>query len=171
MTLTIPYIDAAGRLRSRPLPEGWAIADATDQASASAAIKRMRRASIQILRLVPLSGPVDIDDINRRLGGCFIVTGLEFVDWVIVGGTDKPVHPDWVRSLRDQCVAAGVPFFFTGWGEFLPLSQALQDDDCQVGKYDWMYNLGDHDDAARVGKRAAGRLLDGRTWDQIPEAL
>jgi len=65
------------------------------------------------------------------------------LDWVIVGGESgpgaRPMHPDWARSLRDQCTAAGVPFFFKQWGG--------------------------------VHKKAAGRLLDGRVWDERPEVL
>lgn len=65
---------------------------------------------------------------------------LRGIDWVIVGGESglgaRPMHPDWVRSIRDQCVAAGVPFFFKQWGG--------------------------------VRKKAAGRELDGRTWDEMP---
>ena len=79
-----------------------------------------------------------------------------------------PMHPDWARSLRDQCVAARVRFFFKQWGEW-----AWNEDD----------NFGDAARAAgrrpyehhscgrtaiRAGKKAAGRLLDGRTWDEMP---
>lgn len=98
------------------------------------------------------------------------------ISWVIVGGESghgaRPMHPQWVRSLRDQCVEAGVPFFFKQWGEWGPRGSAAH---CLVVVdqsaleewheapetlgYQWMY---------RVGKRASGRLLDGRTWDEIP---
>ena len=51
-----------------------------------------------------------------------------YIDWVIVGGETgpdaRPLHPDWVRSVRDQCAAAGVPFFFKGWGEYMPADLA-----------------------------------------------
>lgn len=70
------------------------------------------------------------------------------LDWVIVGGESgpgaRPMHPDWARSLRDQCVDAGVPFFFKQWGE--------------------------HDAAGqRVGKAKAGCTLDGKEWRQFPK--
>ncbi|HAR33380.1 MAG TPA: phage Gp37/Gp68 family protein [Desulfobacter sp.] len=103
--------------------------------------------------------------------------------WCIVGGETgpgaRPVHPDWVRSLRDQAVAAGVSFWFKQWGEFssdnshikpgrkYPASSTLVTKTgkpycCQaIGHSDiWMH---------RIGKKAAGRLLDGRTWDEYPE--
>lgn len=91
------------------------------------------------------------------------------LNWVICGGETgpgaRPMHPDWVRSLRDQCQAAGVPFFFKQWGEYCFPSQmpeetyqALQD----------RYNL-DVEIPWKVGKKAAGRILDGETWDEMPE--
>jgi protein gp37 len=68
---------------------------------------------------------------------------LDGIDWVIAGGESGPVHrpmdPDWVRAIRDQCLAANVPFFFKQWG-------------------------------GRT-HAAGGRLLDGRTWDQMPTPL
>jgi len=71
------------------------------------------------------------------------------LDWVIVGGesgpNSRPMYTDWVISLRDQCRSAHIPFFFKQWGEFNTLGQ-------------------------RVGKRNAGRLLDGREWNQYPAA-
>lgn len=74
--------------------------------------------------------------------------------WVIVGGESgpnaRPMHPDWARSLRDQCQSAGVPFFFKQWGEWAP---------------------GDYTTYEKVGKHRAGRLLDGREWNEFPKEL
>jgi len=93
----------------------------------------------------------------RRLPGSW--SGL---DWVIAGGESghgaRPMHPDWARSLRDQCQAAAVPFFFKQWGEWLP---ALQDGADRQ-------ELNCSDSPIRVGKWAAGRLLDGREWNEFP---
>ena len=106
------------------------------------------------------------------------------LDWVIVGGESgphaRPMHPDWARSIRDQCVAAGVPFFFKQWGEFVPAEMAppmsrpvvvLSDGRLLEGSR----VLDDPCDAAaeimvRVGKKAAGRTLDGREWSEFPGA-
>ncbi|AOK61950.1 hypothetical protein WM29_22725 [Burkholderia ubonensis] len=134
------------------------------------------------------------------------------IDWVIVGGESspgaRPMHPDWARSLRDQCAASGVPFLFKQWGEWKPVSQmdetrslyrsnriAREGED--QGVIDDLYGSackvdqlclridGNHVPidspnaflagtspmhAFKVGKRAAGRLLDGRTHDEFPEA-
>jgi protein gp37 len=60
--------------------------------------------------------------------------GYSKINWVIVGGESgpgaRPVHPDWVRSIRDQCVAAGVPFFFKQWGEWSPDIEEFDTGNC-----------------------------------------
>jgi protein gp37 len=79
------------------------------------------------------------------------------VDWVIVGGESgrgaRPMQPDWARSLRDQCRASSVAFYFKQWGEWAPVTDA-------GGEV-----------VRRIGKKTAGRVLDGRTWDQCPAQL
>ena len=62
------------------------------------------------------------------------------------------MHPDWVRSVRDQCGAAGVPFFLKQWGEWAPTYEGVN------GMFD------------RVGKKAAGAELDGREHREFPKA-
>ena len=73
------------------------------------------------------------------------------------------MHPDWARGLRDQCKAGDVPFLFKQWGEWLG---AHQD-----GAYDHKpIELNATDSSVRVGKKAAGRLLDGAQHDGFPTA-
>ena len=91
-------------------------------------------ARVKFLSCEPLLGPLCLD--------------LRAIDWVIVGGESgpgaRPMRADWARSVRQQCMDAGVPFFFKQWGA--------------------------HDEhGVRVGKHRAGRVLDGRTWDGFPE--
>lgn len=117
---------------------------------------RRTPAAVRFLSLEPLLGPVPSLDL----------TGI---DWVIVGGESgpraRPMHPDWVRNVRDRCVAEGVPFFFKQWGEWVPnyggqpvaAPTALVDDGSGNVMKMW-----------RVGKKVGGRVLDGRTWDQMP---
>lgn len=91
------------------------------------------------------------------------------IDWVICGGESgpnaRPMHPDWARSLRDQCVAADVAFHFKQWGEWIP-SEDLPDDS---GGRGLRFVGEDCQPMTLVGKKKAGRLLDGRTWDEFPE--
>lgn len=88
--------------------------------------------------------------------------------WVIAGGESgphaRPMHPDWVRSLRDQCLTAGVPFFFKQWGEWGPRAES-REQSVESQRQD----AGGREKMERVGKQAAGRLLDGREWNERPE--
>lgn len=80
------------------------------------------------------------------------------INWVIVGGESgpkaRPMHPDWARSIRDQCQMAGVPFFFKQWGEWTPNN--LCDPELEL--------------MHKVGKKAAGAILDGQVYQEMPEA-
>ena len=101
-----------------------------EQADYAYRVDRLRRthAAIKFLSLEPLLGPIPSLD-------------LEGIHWVVVGGESgpgaRPMDPKWATDLRDQCLAAQVPFFFKQWGG--------------------------------VNKKKAGRLLEGRTWDEMPE--
>jgi protein gp37 len=97
------------------------------------------------------------------------------LDWIIVGGESgpgaRPMHPDWARSLRDQCADAGVPYLFKQWGEWLPGSQADESDGEQiraVGRCTKAHRWENATHSWDIGKKSAGRLLDGRTWDEVP---
>ena len=70
----------------------------------------------------------------------------------------------WVRSIRDQCQAAGVPFFFKQWGEWLGGNQ----DGARINGHQ---ELNCSDKPIKVGKVRAGRYLDGILWDQMPKAV
>ncbi|MDR2220994.1 MAG: phage Gp37/Gp68 family protein [Methylobacillus sp.] len=95
----------------------------------------------------------------------------EKIDWVICGGESgphaRPMHPDWPRSLRDQCVAAGTPFFFKQWGEFLPSLPKLWPHSV-TGAHHVPTATVDGCEMVRVGKKHAGRSLDGRKWNEVP---
>ena len=120
-------------------------------------------------RVMPEAVPVGDGYFDSLAGGHYTIDGRgravaidgpewQPLDWVVAGGEigagARPTYPDWLRELRDQCVAAGIPFFFRQWGEWAP---ALGERPVQT--------------VVRVGKRAAGRLLDGRSWDEIPGAV
>lgn len=133
-------------------------------------------AAVRFVSVEPMLGPVDLSlsdgvDLSMSVG-----TGLKpgksylinSLDWVICGGETgpgaRPMHPDWVRSLVLQCKNAGVPFFFKQHGEWLHETQGI--DFHEGHKY---YVWPDESMSFRVGKKQAGRILDGRTWDEMPE--
>lgn len=94
---------------------------------------------------------------------------------VICGGETgpgaRPMHPDWVRSLRDQCQAAGTPFFLKSWGDWAPgtLFEPCPRGSCKIINLDGGELTPNSLLMRKVGKKAAGRLLDGREWNEWPE--
>ena len=98
--------------------------------------------------------------------------GLPRLHWIIAGGESgpgaRPMHVDWARSLRDQCVAAGVPFHFKQFGAWSWIEDMTYDAAAQAaGGQDYPHHSCGRT-AVRVGKKRAGRTLDGRTWDEYP---
>jgi len=151
----------------------WAGATVEDQQRADERIPYLLRvpARVRFLSVEPALGPV-------KVGPAIAATGHPDTDydpainWVIVGGESgphaRPSHPDWFRSLRDQCQSAGVPFFFKQWGEWAPIAQTTTPDNGRPNSVG--AEVGERVEAVRVGKHTAGRLLDGRTWDEMPDA-
>jgi len=178
-------------VKTWPLPNVWLGTSVEDQATADARIPELLAtpAAVRFVSAEPLLGPVDIDPylspMTVKRSGT-IGPGRLFcprLDWIIVGGESgrraRPMHPDWARSLRDQCQAAGVAFLFKQWGAWAPDRLALPEDLVDARKSlilapdgattsglmsypstSWVTH--------RVGKKAAGRMLDGRTWDEMP---
>lgn len=105
------------------------------------------------------------------------------LDWVVAGGESgpgaRPAHPDWFRRVRDDCQAAGVPFFFKQWGEWSPGYQADISSGALVRSRCQMIASEDYPEQGircevgtfKVGKKRAGRLLDGREWNEFPQSL
>jgi protein gp37 len=168
-------------------------------------------AAVRFLSCEPLLGPIGLfGDFEKPGPACTVKgysnrtdygTGIEYdvdvqpgIDWVIAGGESgpgaRPMHPAWLRSLRDQCVSADVPYLFKQRGEWTwnepgqfrvpskpytdrvavmhpagmtAMTKSNPFDPFAVGHPHWTTRI------ERVGKKAAGRLLDGRTWDEYPE--
>lgn len=137
-------------------------------------------ARLHFLSIEPMLGPISL---RRFMGQGFGPAPM----WVIVGGESgpgaRPMHPDWARSLRDQCEAVGVPFLFKQHGEWLAtafctdeqadqphrgLAYVARDGQWHDGSRGVDF-FGGEQETARVGKKAAGRLLDGVTHDGFPE--
>lgn len=149
-----------------PLPNVWLGVSVEDQKTADERIPLLLQtpAAVRWISAEPLIGPIDFSGMwVPHENPAMHWNMLEALDWVVVGGESganaRPMHLYWARTLRDQCQSAGTPFFFKQWGEHAP--NWFCDED---GKYNggpiWM---------DRMGKKRAGRLLDGREWNEYPE--
>ena len=176
------------KLVSFPLPNVWLGVSAEDQTRADERIPDLLEApaAIRFVSAEPLIGPIELRDINDGRDSLHRRHGSR-LDWVIVGGESgngaRPTHPDWVRAIRDECAAAEVPFFFKQWGNWISVYDRDRDDPDwrsipKAGDWSrkrWL-NLaggqGFHGDALNmmrnVGKKTAGRLLDGIEHNGMP---
>ena len=177
-------------MRFWPLPNVWLGVSAEDQATADARVPELLAtpAALRFVSAEPLLGPIDFTDMDpdgkfRPYGahGWSAIwrnngLGRAWLDWIIVGGESgpgaRPMHPDWARSIRDQCAVAGVAFHFKQHGAWSAL---------EAGEGEWPSDAGSLirlrpdgsrcDDGwpmQRVGKKLAGRLLDGVTHNGMP---
>ena len=159
------------------LPNVWLGVTVEDQQRADERIPYLLEcpAAVRFVSAEPLLGPIDL---RAWLGP---VSTWERLDWVICGGESgpgaQPMHPDWARALRDQCVSAGVPFFFKQWGawhhdpQFAPVNPKKMYMDRHGNFYSGTTDERYRDGLLcfdRVGKKRAGRLLDGREWNEFP---
>lgn len=171
-----------------PLPNVWLGVSVEDQTRADERIPILldTPAAVRWISAEPLLGPIDIlpylfiytheDEVHLDLGVPFLPfrhpattpaadISSPRLDWVVAGGESgqgaRPMHPDWVRSLRDQCADAGVAFHFKQWGEFAA---------DQVGQHDprSISLPPDHVFFNKVGRALSGRKLDGITHDAYP---
>lgn len=162
----------------------WLGATIVNQAEADRDVSKLLAAPVEVrfLSMEPLLGPVQLRAIPILLSDGSKVhhdpladSPSARIDWVIVGGESgreaRPMHFTWVRSLRDQCAAAGVPFLFKQWGEWAPVG-ASSDKEALTpafrerrGSKSFLF---DGDRYGLVGKKRAGRLLDGVTHNGVP---
>jgi protein gp37 len=176
-------------------PNVWIGATVVNQAEVDRDVPKLLAtpAAVRFLSIEPMLGPVDLWDHTWMLGG-----PSKGISWVICGGESgpkaRPMHPDWARNLRDQCAAAGVPFLFKQWGEWAevdghkPTRTVHVESDIgetlanrcdgfisRAGEFVRTMDAATTDDPyrgmARIGKKAAGRQLDGRTHDGFPGVL
>jgi len=162
--LTTSYGRFAVRGYMAELPNCWCGVTAENQAIADERIPLLLRtpAAVRFVSIEPMLGPISfyktyllpMDD-----GALIQATAMQGIDWVICGGESgpgaRPMKPDWVRSIRDQCFAFDIPFFFKQWGEWSPV-------------WDGVDTFAGYDTMMKVGKRHAGHLLDGVEHHEWP---
>jgi len=181
-----------------PLPNVWLGVSTEDQATADERIPHLLAAPAakRFISAEPMLGGINLkriqvaghgwQDVLEGWRDCEDYPGREErLDWVIAGGESgpraRPAHPDWFRALRDQCAAAGVPYFMKQWGEWEPRSEwsghlgggrfetmfAIMPDGSQCPADVVPQDVGAHR-MALVGKKAAGAMLDGRMHREFP---
>jgi protein gp37 len=195
------------RIEHLPLKNVWLGVSVEDQKTANERIPLLLRipATVRWLSCEPLLGEIDIrpflfdDPLIKKCWKCGFFTngnsdmtcpndgefleGDRYVQWVVAGGESgpnaRPMHPDWARSLCDQCTAAGVPFFFKQWGQWGELrikgpaiatayDHEIVWPDGTTGSGSMDENGGLGASMFKMGKKTAGRLLYGREWNQFP---
>ena len=160
----------------------WLGVSVEDQATADERIPLLLQtpAAVRWISAEPLLGPIDLDSSaadGLHAFGCGDLDcdcGDLGLNWVVAGGESgrqaRPMHPAWVRSLRDQCKDAGVSFMLKQWGEWHPRIW-LDGGDVVIGPNEgYRTTLIDDCEMVRCGKHAAGRHLDGKLHDEYPSA-
>jgi protein gp37 len=187
-----------------PLANVWLGVSVEDQAAADERIPLLLHtpAAVRWISAEPLLGPISFEGRwVEHPNPAVHVNWLEELDWVVAGGESgpgaRPMHPDWARSLRDQCASVGTAFFFKQWGAWLPRTDYYSAGDhrdqwCDRAGYgrgvqlltkegqEWVVGDpgkgGRHDGqppdgtwvVQRLDKKTTGRELDGRTHDEYP---
>lgn len=145
-----------------PLPNVWLLTTTEDQQRANERIPELLAcpAAVHGVSVEPMLGPVTLPQEFIALGNR---------GWAICGGESgngaRPMHPNWARGIRDQCSAAGVPFFFKQWGAFAEKPDAAHGESGRVILRDGPVEAR----MIKLGKGKSGRVLDGRTRDEFPE--
>lgn len=158
------------------MPNIWIGTSVENQKQADLRLPELLRIPVKkrFVSMEPLLGEVDLSayfiphDFERIPengdGFTYPFTGI---DWVIVGGESghgaSPMNPKWVQSVRDQCNDAGVPFFFKQWGEYAPNCLCMTKASCKFVKRPGSARS----IMFRCGKKKAGRMLDGREWNEM----
>lgn len=198
--------------RAWPLSNVWVGVTAEDQRRADERVPVLLElpAAVRFVSYEPACGPVDwsrikwpglTSTVDVLRGGSWDLdpafgfvqhSDLATIDQVIGGGESgpgaRPSHPGWFRSARDQCEAAGVPYFHKQNGVWAEVGQAANDTAGRPGALEWTHMVSHSTGRAyaageempimevasmafmrKVGKDEAGRELDGRTWDGFPE--
>ena len=158
-----------------PLPNVWEGTSVEDNDTAQARIRELQKvpAAVRWISFEPMLGPVDYTFFDRP-------AFWKGIHWAVAGGESgrgaRPMHPDWPRWVRDRCRIHGVAFFFKQWGKYRPyregectnvITEVQPDGRCRAT--DIMNPTGAL--MVEVGKKAAGRMLDGVEWTMWPEVF
>lgn len=166
-----------------PLPNVWLGVSVEDQKTADERIPSLlgTPAAVRFVSYEPALGPVQIQPyMPNPLWNNIESWKQPELDWIIAGGESgpnaRPSHPEWFRSVRAQCQAAKVPFFFKQWGAWMHESHDPRKINLSMahdGKRSRNNNIyhwpGESEVSIRVGKKKAGATLDGKTYLEFPK--
>lgn len=165
-------------------PERWFTDGIPRNVWLGTTVENQEEADRRIPHLIQCPARVRFLSCEPLLGAVSVRRYISKLEWIIAGGESgpgaRPSHPDWFRSLRDQCHAVGMPFFFKQWGEWGP-----DDFSDTASKCLWLSPDGSTVDGGayevsradcikpmsltvRHGKKRAGRMLDGHEWNWVP---
>jgi protein gp37 len=136
-----------------------------------ASVENQKLAEERIPILLSSNAHVKFLSCEPLLGNLHIQDSLTGIDWVIAGGESggkaRPTSPEWLRSLRNQCSASDTAFHFKQWGNWFPMdsSTELNYKNKRIKTLDGAFEM------VNIGKKAAGRILDGREWNEFPLSL
>jgi protein gp37 len=190
-------MEFCSKIQPDPLPNVWLGVSCENQDTADERIPILLQtpALIRFASFEPLLGPIKLTRHHawcptHDFSGGFCTGACQdrrYLDWAICGGESgpgaRPMHPEWPRNIKDQCVSSGVPFHFKQWGEWAPATAeygTIGSIMPETGeKYTWIgcngrtqnpsfHGLTGAMAVAKIGKKAAGRMLDGREWLEFP---
>ncbi len=167
-----------------PKPNVWLGISAENQETYDLRVSDLYEtpAAVRFLSIEPMLGPIKLFCVNGRKDPAKWWGNKSKLTWVICGGESgpeaRPLFPNWVREIRDQCEAASIPFFFKQWGRWKPICPESEMRDAEtyeerktmlhyqlfedpVTKERWWFD--------GIGKNKAGRELDCRIWNEMPE--
>ena len=169
----LPFIDPQDG--KWPLRNVWEGTSVEDHDTAQARIRELQKvpAAVRWISFEPMLGPIDCTFFDKP-------AFWKGIHWAVAGGESgrgaRPMHPDWPRWIRDRCQDAGVAFFFKQWGTYRPYREGERTNvitEVQQDGRRWATDIMDPTGAlmVEVGKKDAGRLLDGREWNEWPEVV
>ena len=160
------------------MPNIWLGVSVEDQKTADERIPILLQvpAAVRIVSIEPMLGAVNLKPYIKSgseaeaMQASMYGIVYESLDWVICGGETgpgaRPMNHRWVKAVKKQCVDSGVPFFFKSWGEWLGFPE-------KAAAKHWLSSdlhiWDDNNISAKLTKKKAGRLLDGREWNERPE--
>lgn len=146
----------------------WSRDEWPDNVWLGTTIENQKYADLRLPLLAELGAKTKFLSCEPLLGDVTLKDWHSHIDWVIAGGESgpksRPMYPSWLRQLRDECEAFEIPFHFKQWGNWFPM-----DSSSELNYKNKQVLVVDDIEMVNIGKKKAGRLLDGKEWNGLPE--